>query len=65
MTQNTDIEIKLMIRRVRETELKLWWIADQLGYAKSTVCRWSSGRSVPKLENAKRVIQFLDCEESI
>lgn len=38
------LNLAAVVDRLRELELKQWWLADQLGVDRKTVARWLSGR---------------------
>src|SRR5215471_5282281 len=56
------LNVAFFTDRIRDLQIKQWWLAEQIGVDKKTVARWLSGR-VKRIdpENLQRTARFLKC----
>ena len=56
------LNVAFFTDRLRDLQIKQWWLADQIGVDKKTVARWLNGR-VKRIdaENLRRAARLLKC----
>ena len=46
--------------RIQKQDLRMWWVAEQIGVTKSSLRRWLSGHiKTPRLEHMEALMKLL------
>lgn len=56
------LNISFLDNRIKELELKKWWLAEEIGVDRKTVGRWLTGQTKKiKKDNLDRLAEILEC----
>jgi len=56
------VNAEFLDQRIRELDLKIWWIAEQIGIDRGTISRWINGKiRWARLQNIKALAAILEC----